>query len=361
MASYQTLPAEEEASSTPTKKNTRHNIMAFLMLAICIITFVIQTELAQYIQKTTNFSKPYFILYISHSCYIFMIPLQLLIEYTQLENKNNIVNDIQLVLRSSQKKIEDSTNELKQQIQKGDERPVTFIVKTSLLLSVLLTLPAYIWYLSVNLISMTNLTAIYNTGCFFAYFFSVIMLHDRIIGKKVAAVVFCMFGVFFMAYWPGEDQTLQSEKGASSWIGVFVSCTGAALYGFYEVYYKKYATPSKPTIFFANMITSTIGIVTFFILWIPIPILHWSGIETFVWPDSTTFFYILATAMMSVIYNATFMAVIALVHPVFAAVGVMLTVPVVAVADVLIADVTLPVSTVVGSVFILVGFGILNT
>ena len=84
------------------------------------------------------------------------------------------------------------------------------------------------------------------------------------------------------------------------------------------------------------------------------------NIETFELPDLETFGYILAIASMSVIYNATFMAVIALVNPVFAAVGVMLTIPAVAVTDVLITGVMVPLPTIFGSLFILVGFVILN-
>ncbi|KAG1225955.1 hypothetical protein G6F68_019827 [Rhizopus microsporus] len=63
---------------------------------------------------------------------------------------------------------------------------------------------------------------------------------------------------------------------------------------------------------------------------------------------------------MSVIYNATFMVIIALVNPVFAAVGVMLTVPAVAITDVLVTGVMVSSSTIVGSLLILVGFYILN-
>lgn len=341
MTSYQTVPIEDEEPIPQTKEKFGRTVLASVMLAICIITFVIQTELAQYIQKTTNFSKPYFILYISHSCYVLMIPLQLLLEYIKLERKHNLIQDIKKILKTSQRSVENSTRELQRQIQRSNQSPNIFIVKTSLLLAILLTLPAYIWYLSVNLTSMSNLTAIYNTGCFFAYFFSIIMLHDRVVGSKVAAVMLCMLGVFSMAYWPSEDPLIDDDQNTGTWVGILVSSVGAALYGFYEVYYKKYATPSEPTIFFANMITGMIGLVTVFILWIPIPLLHWTGIEIFVCPDATTFGYILATALMSVIYNATFMAVIALVHPVFAAVGVMLTVPAVAITDVLVFQIQL--------------------
>ncbi|CEJ00669.1 hypothetical protein RMCBS344292_14721 [Rhizopus microsporus] len=365
MSSYQTVPVEDEQEEVyhiETEKKAQRTVLATVMLAICIVTFVLQTELAQYVQKTTSYSKPYFILYISHSCYILMIPLQLISEYIQLKHKQGLKQDINKVIHKSKQSFWDSLEELQYRIQGNNDKMVQFMIKTCLWLSVLLTLPAYIWYLSVNLTSMSNLTAIYNTGCFFAYLFSIFMLHDSIVPSKVVAVMLCMLGVLTMAYW-SSDEPLQdddNDDNSRSWLGIFVSCIGASLYGFYEVFYKKYASPSEPTILFANTITGLIGLVTFFILWVPIPVLHVMGIEQFAWPDATTFWYILAIALISVIYNATFMVVIALINPVFAAVGVMLTIPAVAITDVLVTGVMVPSSTIIGSIFILAGFYILN-
>ncbi|KAK4517725.1 uncharacterized protein ATC70_001067 [Mucor velutinosus] len=374
MASYHTVPAEDQPTLVPLfKPRKSRSVLATVMLTICIITFVLQTELAQFVQKTTNYSKPYFILYISHSCYVFMIPLQLIAEYIQHNHSHqhtskdaSLYQRIIETVNKSKTSVNNSLLELQYRVQGDQVFPLGFVIKTSLCLSVLLTLPAYIWYLSVNLTSMSNLTAIYNTGCFFAYLFSILMLHDRLVAAKVGAVLLCMAGVLAMACWPqqevndGEDILQQARGIGKDWIGITVASVGAALYGFYEVYYKKYASPTQPTILFANTITGIIGIVTFLLLWIPFPLLHFTGIETFELPDLSTFGYILAIASMSVIYNATFMAVIALVNPVFAAVGVMLTVPAVAITDVLVTGVMVPASTIVGSALILIGFYILN-
>lgn len=301
-----------------------------------------------------------------------MIPLQLIAAYIEHNHTSSSSKGATMYHRfvetvnKSKSSVNKSLLELQYRVQGNQIFPLGFVIKTSICLSILLTLPAYIWYLSVNLTSMSNLTAIYNTGCFFAYLFSILMLHDRLVAAKVGAVMLCMAGVLAMACWPqselddGQDILLQDKIIRRDWIGITVASIGAALYGFYEVYYKKYASPSQPTILFANTITGIIGIVTFLLLWMPFPLLHFSGIETFELPDISTFGYILAIASMSVIYNATFMAVIALVNPVFAAVGVMLTVPAVAITDVLVTGVMVPVSTIVGSVLILIGFYILN-
>lgn len=65
MSSYQTVPVEDEQEEVyhiETEKKAQRTVLATVMLAICIVTFVLQTELAQYVQKTTSYSKPYFIL-----------------------------------------------------------------------------------------------------------------------------------------------------------------------------------------------------------------------------------------------------------------------------------------------------------
>lgn len=63
MASYHTVPVEDQPTLVPLfQPRKSRSVLATVMLTICIITFVLQTELAQYVQKTTNYSKPYFIL-----------------------------------------------------------------------------------------------------------------------------------------------------------------------------------------------------------------------------------------------------------------------------------------------------------
>ncbi|KAL0093413.1 hypothetical protein F4703DRAFT_1272114 [Phycomyces blakesleeanus] len=361
MTSYHAVPINDRSESPASFKTKSRSVIATVMLTICIVSFVLQTELAQYVQQTTDYQKPYFILYVSHSCYIFMIPIQFLAECIGrgwptkpsaalghvIETAGHCKNELAQSLLELQGRVkgENTTNRLS----------IRFIISTGLWLAILLTLPAYLWYVSVNLTSMSNLTAIYNTGCFFAYVFSVWLLHDRLMATKIAAILLCMIGVFLMAFWTPGDQPAQSQT-----LGISVAVLGAALYGFYEVYYKKYASPSQASVLFANTVTGAIGIITLLILWIPLPVLHFSGYETFELPDLETFVYILGIASMSVVYNATFMCVIALVNPVFAAVGVMLTVPAVAVTDVLVTGVMVPGSTLVGSILILIGFYILN-
>ncbi|KAG2224249.1 hypothetical protein INT45_000280 [Circinella minor] len=376
---YHSVPINDISTSPTLQQPIKRgrSMLAAVMLGICIISFVLQTELAQYVQRTTNYHKPYLILYVSHCCYVFMAPIQfigeLIVRYKS-PNKN-ILELIKDTARECKLELEQSLEDLQQVRGQQHVSRFSFCIRTVIYIAALLTIPSYLWYVSVNLTSMANLTAIFNTGCFFAYLFSIMMLGDKLVMSKIAAVFLCIAGVFTMAFWPSPDSNNNNDQVsdgtgdgdddnnksyAASIFGIVVAAFAAATYGFYEVYYKKYAAPPRPSVLFANAVTTGIGITTFLLLWIPIPIFHWIGHETFEVPDLRTFTYMLGIASMSVVYNATFMCVIALVNPVFAAVGVMLTVPAVAITDVFVTGIMTPPSTIVGSILILIGFYILN-
>ncbi|CDS04825.1 hypothetical protein LRAMOSA07355 [Lichtheimia ramosa] len=294
--------------------------------------------------------------WVSHCGYIFMGALQLIAECIARRHMphKNIVHLIRLTIKECKQEVIESAATL-------ESRPRQWIYRI-MAITVLLTLPAYLWFVSVNLTTMSTLTAIYNTGCFFAYLFSILILGDPIMRSKVMAVLLCIIGVGIMAYWADDNDNDNGDdkSGIMGLLGILVATTCAATYGFYEVFYKKIASPAQPSVLFANVVTTGIGLATLLLLWIPIPLLHWTGYETFQMPDPITFGYILCVGSMSVIYNATFMCVIALANPVFAAVGVMLTVPAVAIVDVLVTGVMIPTATIVGSILILIGFYILN-
>ncbi|KAI8878820.1 hypothetical protein K501DRAFT_227788 [Backusella circina FSU 941] len=303
------------------------------------------------------------LIYLSHSCYMMIIPFQFIVEFIktiQSSHHPDKQDILKKALQGWKETVQSSILDLHNTNNNTDDRYHRSVLsRISLKLAILLCIPSYLWYLSVNLISASNLTAIYNTSCLSAYIFSILMLHDRVVPAKMGAVVLCMMGVATMAFWP-QDDDVKLYGPLSGAVGITTATIGAASVGYYEVYYKKYASPTRPTLLFANTLSGGIGVATFFVLWIPLPILHFWDIEPFQWPDLTTFLNILAIASSSMVYNATCMAVVALISPVFAAVGVMLTIPAVAITDVFVTGKMVPLSTVIGSLFILVGFVMLN-
>ena len=69
----------------------------------------------------------------------------------------------------------------------------------------------------------------------------------------------------------------------------------------------------------ANFITASIGVFTIALLWMAIPILHWTGIESFAAPpDASTTFLIMGIVCCGVIFNAGFMILIGVWGPITA-------------------------------------------
>lgn len=114
----------------------------------------------------------------------------------------------------------------------------------------------------------------------------------------------------------------------------------------------------------ANVITFMIGVTTFTLFWIPLPFLHWTGIEPFELPkDLSEFFAVMGVCFGGVIFNAGFMILLAHWGPVVTSVGNLFTLILVAASDEVIAILngynSLSFFTLVGSGFILASFGLL--
>ncbi|CAJ0751649.1 9951_t:CDS:2, partial [Entrophospora sp. SA101] len=133
----------------------------------------------------------------------------------------------------------------------------------------------YIWYIAVAFTTTAKLTAIFNTSCFWAYVFSILLLGDSLQKEKILAVFLSIMGVAIMTFWDiSQDDNPSADKNSKfdnndedrSLInmGDFIALVGALAYGLNEVIYKKYASPSTPSCLFSNTITALIGVFTFF-------------------------------------------------------------------------------------------------
>jgi drug/metabolite transporter (DMT)-like permease len=201
--------------------------------------------------------------------------------------------------------------------------------------------------------------ALWNTNAFFAYFFAVKLFKLHWERKKLLAVVIATCGVMAVIYGGSsvkpliEESSLSSisKKVSSPLIGDSLTLVASIAYGLYQVLYKQHVTlPSDhehgeaalyhpiptleddhppqsdpeiiPTLatsvvypppfgLHPNLLTSLAGITTFAILWIPIPILHYTRVELFrLPPDAKTAFVLVGIALSGVVFNAGFMVCI---------------------------------------------------
>lgn len=193
--------------------------------------------------------------------------------------------------------------------QDSQKSPLLYMLRTTCLLTTALTIAGGSWYVAVNLTTASDLTAIYNCSAFFAYVFSIPLLHDKIRFDKIVSVGVAIAGVLIVSYGDGmsvkqSDSSVEPADGDLGGraevddlpyraIGNLIIGVGSMLYGLYEVLYKKLACPPEGTspgrgMIFAQLLGSLIGAFTFLVLWIPLPLLHITGLETFQLPRGET-------------------------------------------------------------------------
>lgn len=142
------------------------------------------------------------------------------------------------------------------------------MIRQIVLITCALTFAGSTWYIAVNLTTPSDLTAIYNCSAFFAYVFSIFMLHERPRGDKIFSVVVAIIGVLIVAYGDKGNVTKGEEvQAADRFLGNIIIGIGSVLYGFYEVLYKKMACPPEGvsatrSVIFANTIGSCLGFIT---------------------------------------------------------------------------------------------------
>jgi drug/metabolite transporter (DMT)-like permease len=169
------------------------------------------------------------------------------------------------------------------------------MIKTTAFVTSALTIAGGSWYVAVNMTTASDLTAIYNCSAFFAYAFSIPLLNEKLRFDKVFSVAVATIGVMVVAYGDRPEKkvskggTTSDDNAENRLLGNIVIGVGSILYGLYEVLYKRFACPPEGTspgrgTIFANTFGTLIGSFTLLVLWIPLPLLHWLGWETFEWP-----------------------------------------------------------------------------
>ena len=199
--------------------------------------------------------------------------------------------------------------------------PVPYFVKMIAFITTALTIAGGSWYVAVDLTTPSDLTAIYNCSAFFAYAFSIPLLNDKFRMDKMFSVAVAIVGVLVVAYGDttptkhggksggavgGRPKAPEDNEAKNRTLGNIIIGIGSVLYGFYEVLYKKLACPPNGTspgrgMIFANTVGSMIGCFTLLVLWIPLPILHVTGLEPFELPQGRALWML----MISVLANAS--------------------------------------------------------
>ncbi|KAJ3750445.1 hypothetical protein DFH05DRAFT_1467274 [Lentinula detonsa] len=390
-------------------QSSRDNRLAIFVFTVTLFAFVVESQLTQYIQTTLNYRHPFLLFWIVHSSFIVSLPCHLL--YLTFTTPNSI----SALLRGLFLTITQHLNGLDESSSVDSTRfPVKKFIYLMLTLTAAITMPALLWFAAIEMASVTDVTAIWNTNAFFAYLFSVKVFGLKWEAQKLGAVMLATVGVLAVVYGGStvsspsnkvEEAAMTFPKSTGPLVGNILTLIASVGYAGYQVYYKKYVslpsalefaedyrplsasedpesdtmhasahldrsgqfTDSNETVYpppfglYSNCWTSAIGACTLAVLWIPLPILHWLGVETFSLPhDPTTVGAIAGIALTGSIFNAGFMITLALWGPIITSVGGLLTIVLVFFSDIILgATETLTIWGIAGSATIVVAFGVL--
>ncbi|KAL5606464.1 hypothetical protein BROUX41_002871 [Berkeleyomyces rouxiae] len=352
------------ASSARRESARTKYIYASFFLALSLVSFTVQTELSAYIQQELGWNKAYCMMYFTHSSWSLLWPFQLLIIRLR---KPDVPWPVvwrrhEQLLRSTLAMVELQDLDISKPHRRT--RGWTYLVRTTSVITVALTVAGLTWYIAVNMTTPADLTAIYNCSAFFAYAFSVPLLKEKLRLDKSVAVLIAIGGVLIVAYGGGSNGA-DAEGHSNRFLGNVLIGGGSVLYGLYEVLYKRLACPPEGVspgrgVIFANTVGSCIGLFTMLVLWFPLPILHMTGIETFEFPTGYTGLCVMASVASNAIFSGSFLVLISLTSPVLSSVASLLTIFIVAIVDWMLTGIPLGSSSIFGGFLIIIAFGMLS-
>ncbi|KAH7068272.1 hypothetical protein BKA63DRAFT_423388 [Paraphoma chrysanthemicola] len=373
---------ERDPESQAKYETRRKYTYAAITLALSLVSFTVQTETAVYIQHQLKWEKPYCMLYMTHGSWILLYPVMLL--FIRLQHWDQpwptFWRRHTQMLRQIALTVEHQT--LHPTPRQQQNSPVRYMLKMTAFITCALTLAGGSWYVAVNLTTASDLTAIYNCSAFFAYAFSIPILHEKVRTSKVVAVAIAIGGVFIVAYGDtspakhgsksgggaGGDKAPPSHEAENRAFGNLVIGVGSVLYGFYEVLYKRLACPPEGAspnrgVIFANTFGSLIGAFTLSVLWIPLPLLHYMGWEEFALPRGEQASMMAISVLANATFSGSFLVLISLTSPVLSSVAALLTIFIVALVDQLLPpplNSPLTPAAIVGGILIIGAFLLLS-
>lgn len=369
-------PAASHTAAARLEARKKYSYAAFF-LVVSLVSFTVQTELAAYVQHDLGWDKAYCMLYLTHASWALLWPLQLLV--LRLGRREQPWRQFWAghvrLLRATAAMVERRDLDVGYLVQRGgmvggSYSPWAYLARTTTVVTLALTVAGLSWYVAVSMTTPSDLTAIYNCSAFFAYAFSVPLLKEKLRSDKMLAVAVAIVGVLIVAYGDGGSSPAEDESGvvpdpARRLMGNLVIGVGSVLYGLYEVLYKRFACPPEGAsatrgVIFANSFGSLIGCFTLLVLWIPLPILHVLGWETFEIPTGQTAWLLFISVLMNMMFSGSFLVLISLTSPVLSSVAALLTIFIVAIVDWLWAGRPLSAAAVFGGVLIIAAFGMLS-
>ena len=200
-----------------------------------------------------------------------------------------------------------------------------------MLLAVLYVASDYAWYraLGVKGFSVTEATALGNSGAAFAFLLSICILGERVTGPKLAALALSLGGVAAAAAGSGG----RSGGGTAMLAPALATVFAAFAYSLYEVVFSALVSRGR-TLSAAevNLVCGLIGAAHVFL--IPLfPLLDSLGVEPFLLPTAAQWPWVLLNASLALAFNWCLLLALAALGPVLVSVASLSTIPLSAATD----------------------------
>lgn len=223
-------------------------------------------------QKSSGYHKPLFLLFVTHSSFLFLLPCYLLVlriatgkplTYFLEQLRAGLILQaddfisrptfLRRAARHEQLPTQD-TEENGAADPSGRHDTFTRTIALTFIIVALmvgLTIPSVSWFLAVPLTSMANITSIYNTFSIWALVLSVVVLGDPWQYRQAFAVLLACCGVGIVAFSSTHGREERAEHAkvpffSRALVGNILAFLGAVSMASYEVMYKVIGTLPEP-------------------------------------------------------------------------------------------------------------------
>ncbi|XP_038656499.1 putative thiamine transporter SLC35F3 isoform X1 [Scyliorhinus canicula] len=211
---------------------------------------------------------------------------------------------------------------------------------------VLWTLTNYLYLLALKKISATDASALFCCNKAFVFLLSWIVLRDKFMGVRIVAAIFAMAGIVMITYSDGFH--------SHSVIGITLVVASASLSALYKVLFKMLLGSAKYGE--AALFLSVLGLFNVtFITCVPLA-LYFTGVEHWTPFSHIPWEKLCGMAILLLSFNILMNFGIAVTSPTLISVGVVLSVPVNAVAEAYSSDIVFNSVRVVAILIICLGF-----
>ncbi|XP_041043346.1 putative thiamine transporter SLC35F3 [Carcharodon carcharias] len=211
---------------------------------------------------------------------------------------------------------------------------------------VLWTLTNYLYLLALKKISATDASALFCCNKAFVFLLSWIVLRDKFMGVRIVAAIFAIAGIVMITYADGFH--------SHSVIGITLVVASASMSALYKVLFKMLLGSAKYGE--AALFLSVLGLFNItFITCVPVA-LYFTGIEHWTPFSLVPWEKLCGLAILLLSFNILMNFGIAVTSPTLISVGVVLSVPVNAVADAYSSDIVFNGVRVIAILIICLGF-----